>query len=131
MNVFSFGDSPELADALLAAVIRGEKTATCEPLRTFEQGEEAMPEVGRRDCVLDGAGRRRAIIETLKIEILPFEAVPLEYATNAGEGWSTVEEWRAAYRDEIERHGGFEPGMNMLCERFRLVEVLNTDRQDD
>ena len=38
---------------------------------------------------------------------------------------------RYTAKRRLERHGGFEPGMNMLCERFRLVEVLNTDRQDD
>ena len=53
---FSFGDSPELADRLLALVLAGKKTATCGALRDFGQDGEPMPEVGRRDVVLNGAG---------------------------------------------------------------------------
>jgi uncharacterized protein YhfF len=128
---FAFGDSPAMADELLALVIAGEKTATCAPLREFGPGKAAMPQAGRRDIVLDGRGRRRAVIETLKVEVLPFEEVPLEYAIHAGEGMATVEDWRQGYRRYIDRHGGFETGIEMVCERFRLIEVLDADEQDD
>src|SRR4051812_11942034 len=59
---FSFGDSPEMADELLALVLSGKKTATCGALAQFAPGGEAMPAVGRRDVVLDGHGRRVAVI---------------------------------------------------------------------
>ncbi|MDB5623019.1 MAG: hypothetical protein JWR39_1582, partial [Devosia sp.] len=51
---FRFGDSPELADELLALVLAGRKTAICGALRDFGPGKEPMPEVGRRDVVLNG-----------------------------------------------------------------------------
>ena len=47
---FSFGDTPELKDSLLALVLAGKKTATCGALRDYGQGGETMPaeEVARR-----------------------------------------------------------------------------------
>lgn len=131
MITFSFGHTPEMADILLAAVLRGDKTATCSALRDYADDSDSMPQVGRRDCVLDGKGRRRAIIETTKVEILAFEDVPVEYADNAGEGFIDIEDWQRGYRGELERHGGFEPGIQMVCERFHLVEVLENDGKTD
>ena len=131
MITFSFGHTPEMADMLLAAVIRGDKTATCSALRDYADDSESMPQVGRRDCVLDSKGQRRAIIETTKVEILRFEDVPVEYAAHAGEGFATIEDWRRGYRGELERYGGFETGIQMVCERFRLVEVLENSGKTD
>ena len=127
MHAFAFGDSPQMADELLLAVIRGNKTASCMSKRAAEAGSDPIPEPGRRDVVLDGAGKPRAIIETVKVEFHPFESVPEEYAVYAGEGLNGIEDWRDAYRAYLERNGGFEPGMEMMCERFRLVEVLTSD----
>ena len=58
---FSFGDSPEMADALLALAIAGIKIATCGALRDFGPGKEAMPVVGRHDVVLDGVAYRQRL----------------------------------------------------------------------
>ena len=67
---FAFGDSPELADELLALVLCGKKTATCGALRDIEAGEP-MPEVGRRDVVLDGRGKPACVIETIEVTQVP------------------------------------------------------------
>ncbi len=131
MHAFAFGDSPHMADELLAAVLSGAKTAACTSLRDFRSSGDPLPEVGRRDVVLDGAGKPAAIIETTSVEFLPFEEVPLEYAVHAGEGWETIDDWRQGYRAYLARNGGFEPGIEMLCERFRLVEALAIDTQED
>ena len=58
----SFGDTPALADELLALVLAGRKTATCSAARDGKQTE-----VGRRWVVRDGAGRPRVVIETTEI----------------------------------------------------------------
>jgi uncharacterized protein YhfF len=73
---FSFGDSPALADELLALVLAGAKTATCGAVRDYGPGKDAMPEVGRRDVVLDGGGRPAAVIETVSLEVRRFADVP-------------------------------------------------------
>ncbi|WP_406873082.1 ASCH domain-containing protein [Aminobacter sp. P9b] len=124
---FAFGDSPELADELLALVLSGKKTATCGALRDFG-GAEPVPEVGRRDVVLDGQGRRAAVIETISVEHKRFDEVDAAFAAAEGEGDLSYDYWREAHEAYFARNGGYAPDMILVCERFRLVEVL--DRND-
>lgn len=121
---FAFGDSPELADELLALVLSGRKTATCGALRDYG-GAEPAPVVGRRDVVLDGAGRRAAVIETVEVNHRRFDEVDAEFARDEGEGDLSYGYWREAHEAYFERNGGFSPDMILVCERFKLVEVLN------
>ena len=127
---FSFGDSPEMADELLALVLVGKKTATCGALTSFAPGGEAMPVVGRRDVVLDGRGRRAAVIETLEVEIRRFDEVDERFASDEGEGDGTLAWWRDAHRRYFERTGGFSPDLQLVCERFRLVEKLKVGDEE-
>ena len=124
---FSFGDSPELADELLALVLAGKKTATCGALRDFG-GDEPVPEVGRRDIVLDGRGEPAAVIETVSVELKRFDEVDAGFAAMEGEGDLSYDYWRTAHEAYFARNGGFSPDMILVCERFRLVEAL--DRKD-
>lgn len=126
---FSFGDSPEMADELLALVIAGTKTATCGALRDYGPGGEAMPVVGRRDVALDGGGRHAAVIETLEVNIKRFDEVDEAFAFNEGEGDRTLADWRESHKAFFERHGGFSPDMELVCERFKLVEVLDPGKE--
>ena len=124
---FAFGDSPELKDELLALVLAGRKTATCGALRDFGD-HEPVPEVGRRDVVLDGQGRRAAVIETVSVEFRRFDEVDAAFAAAEGEGDLSYDYWRQANEAYFARNGGFSPDMILVCERFRLVETL--DRND-
>ncbi|WP_367178619.1 ASCH domain-containing protein [Devosia sp.] len=124
---FSFGDSPELNEELLGLVLAGRKTATCGALRDYEEGKEAMPVVGRRDVVLNGAGEPAAVIETLSIDIMAFDRVAPSFTDLEGEG--PYAEWRRAHEDYFSRNGGFAPDMQVVCEKFRLVTVLPAGRE--
>ena len=75
LESFAFGDSPEMADRLLAFVLAGAKTATCWSVRDGQ-----ITEVGKRMVVKDGAGRPRAVIETVSLEQLPFSEVGWSFA---------------------------------------------------
>ncbi len=121
---FSFGDSPEMADELLALVIAGTKTATCGALRDFEADGEAMPEVGRLDIVLDGGGKPAAVIRTLEVNIRRFDQMDEQFAFDEGEGFRTLADWRQGHRAFFERNGGWSEDMELVCERFELVEVF-------
>jgi uncharacterized protein YhfF len=123
---FSFGDSPELADRLLALVLAGKKTATCGALRDFGPGREAMPEIGRRDIVLDGAGEPACVVETLSLETRRFDDIPSSFTDLEGEGDYAA--WRADHEAYFARNGGFSPDMEIVCETFRLVTVLPAGR---
>jgi uncharacterized protein YhfF len=121
---FAFGDNPALADKLLALVLSGAKTATCEALSSFGP-ENPLPEPGRRDVVLDGAGRPAAAIETTEVAVRRFRDVPEDFALAEGEGDYAA--WRDGHIGYFSRNGGFDPDMETVCERFRLVEVLPRD----
>jgi uncharacterized protein YhfF len=126
-QTFSFGDSPDMADKLLALVIAGTKTATCGALRDFPSDSPDKPIVGRRDVVLDGKGDRVAVIETLEVAIRRFDQVDEAFAHDEGEGFRTLEDWRKGHRQYFERNGGFSPDMELICERFKFVDVLLPD----
>ena len=118
---FKFGDSRDLCDRLTALVRTGAKTATCGALRDFDAGE-AMPTVGRRDTVLDWDGNPVLLIETTEVTIHRFRDVPEDFALAEGEG--NFEDWTRGHIDFFTRNGGFDPDMELVCERFRLVEML-------
>lgn len=120
---FTFGDSRALCDRLLALVRAGRKTATCGALRDFGAGGEALPEPGRRDIALDWDGRPALVIETVAVEIVRFCDVGPDFALAEGED-ASLEGWQAGHRAFFARNGGFDPGMDLVCERFRLVEDL-------
>lgn len=121
---FAFGDSPTLADELLALVLAGKKTATCAALRDYAEDNADKPVVGRRDVVLDGAGRPAAVIETVEVTYRRFDEVDDAFARDEGEGEATLEQWRRDHETYFRRNGGFAADMDLLCERFRLVEIL-------
>ncbi|MVA24002.1 ASCH domain-containing protein [Agrobacterium vitis] len=125
---FAFGDSPELADQLLGLVLAGKKTATCGALRDFGPKGEPIPVVGRRDVVLDGAGRAAAVIETVEVTIRRFDEVDAAFAHDEGEDDQTLEAWRVGHEVYFARNGGFTPDMELVCERFRLVDILKRDQ---
>jgi uncharacterized protein YhfF len=119
LESFSFGDSPEMADRLLAFVLGGSKRATC-----WSVADGQQTHLGKQMVVLDGAGKPRAVIETIELEQRRFCDVDLQFALDEGEGDEALEDWRRGHRDYFERNGGFDPEMMLWCERFRLVEVI-------
>ena len=120
---FKFGDSEKLCTELTELVRSGMKTATCGALRDFENGNEAMPTVGRVDIVLNWDGTPALAIKTKSVEIIQFKDVPEEFALLDGEDQS-LGEWQKGHKAYFERNGGFDPEMKLVCECFELVEVF-------
>ena len=124
-ETFTFGDSRALCDEILALVRAGRKTATCGALRDFGAGADAMPEVGRRDIALDWDGRPAVVIETREVTVRRFSDVDEAFARDEGET-ADLAGWQEAHRRYFERNGGWSPDMELVCERFRMVEDLGT-----
>ena len=116
---FSFGDSPALADELLALVLTGRKTATC---TTPDDPNLSRP--GERWVVVDGRGRPACVIETVEITMRRYNEVDAAFAYDEGEDDRSLDAWRRAHRNYFGRLGKFGETMMLVCERFRLVEVL-------
>jgi uncharacterized protein YhfF len=117
---FSFGDSPALADELLALVLSGRKTATC---TTPDDPNLSRP--GDQWVVLDGRGRPACVIETIEIAMRRYDEVDAPFAFDEGEDDRSLDAWRRAHRNYFTRLGKFGETMMLVCERFRLVEVLD------
>jgi len=132
---FGFAGTP-LRAALVAAILRGEKTATAGLLVDYERDDDELPAVGERFLLLDNDDHGVAVIETTEVRVLRIGECDLEFARNEGEGFESVADWRAAhdrfwrsYADEIREYLG-DPGWDVgddtefVAERFRLVETL-------
>ena len=117
---FSFGNTPELADDLLRLVIAGQKTATC---CAFDAASP-ISAVGDRQIVLDGAGRRTCVIEITEVTITLFDQVTANFAYLEGEGDRSLQHWRTVHEAYFRCEGKFMPDMPLLCETFRVVDVL-------
>jgi len=89
LEQFSFGDSPELADELAQLVLAGKKRATC-----WAVSDGPSTAVGKRMVMLDGAGRPRAIVETVELTQRRFDEVDEAFAFDEGEDDRTLASWR-------------------------------------
>lgn len=92
-----FGDSPELAEELLALVLAGTKTATCSCLWEWEAEGEPLPEPGIKTVVLDGAGKPACIIETTEVMVRRFDEVDAQFAHDEGEDDLSLTRWREGH----------------------------------
>ena len=128
-EVWTFGDSPELADELGALVIQGIKIATADLVWTVEYEVRSVPKVGDMSVVLDGAGDPLCIIQTTAVTIRPYNEVPPEFAYDEGEGDRSLAYWRQAHWSYFGRRCaemGIEPTLTMrvICEHFKVVFQL-------
>jgi uncharacterized protein YhfF len=102
----SIGSAPEHADEGAVLILNGTKTLTSSPFWDYPDGK--IPFVGALGVLLDGSQRPRGIVETTRVEIMPFAAITEEMAHAYGEGKRTVEWWRrvmgAFYRASAARH---------------------------
>jgi uncharacterized protein YhfF len=103
----SIGNAPEHADAGAALILNGTKTLTSSPFWDYPDGK--IPFEGALAVLLDGSQKPRGIVETTRVEIMPFGAITEEMASAYGEGERTVAWWRrvmgAFYQASAARHG--------------------------
>ncbi|MFI5668921.1 ASCH domain-containing protein [Streptomyces sp. NPDC051704] len=123
-----------LRDALVAAVLSGEKTSTTGLLTEYEVVGDPLPVVGERMAVMDSAERPVAVLEVTDVRVLPLAEVDLAHALDEGEGYASVAEWRAVHErywhgPQIREVLG-DPEFTVaddtmvVAERFRVVEIL-------
>lgn len=125
-----------LREQLVAAVLRGEKTATAGLLVDYEREGDSLPEPGQRYLLVDAEDRGVAVVEITDARVLRVGDCDLDFARDEGEGFATVAEWREAhdgfwrgYADEIRAYLG-DPDWDVtddtlfVAERFRVVELL-------
>jgi uncharacterized protein YhfF len=125
-EAFHFGDTEELADSLAKLVLSGVKRATAGSVWSLQAEGKRLPQPGDLSVVTDWAGSPLCIIETLAVDIVPFDEVTAEFAATEGEGDGSLAFWREAhtryFTRECARIGReFKQDMPVACERFRVV----------
>lgn len=120
-----------LRDLLVASILSGRKTTTTSLLVEYSVEADPLPVVGTRQAVIDSTGRPVGIIETVQVDLVPLDQVPLTHVIDEGEGHTTVAHWRAEH--ERYWHGQemrsflSDPSFRVrdetvvILERFRLV----------
>jgi uncharacterized protein YhfF len=94
---FGYDGDRGLGDRLLAAVLRGEKTATSSLAVEYLSGEP-LPRVGQRLALVDHDGRAHGVVQTMRVTIMPLHLVGDDVARDEGEGFARADEWR---RDHV------------------------------
>lgn len=126
LEAFHFDDNEADANALTALVLAGIKQATASLVWSLEHDGRAPPRPGDLSVVTYWDGTPACVIETLSVDVMPFEQVSAEFAAVEGEGDGSLDYWRwvhwAYFGRECARLGR-EPSQHMpvACERFRVV----------
>jgi uncharacterized protein YhfF len=125
-EAFSFGDYEELANRLAELVLAGTKRATAATVWSFEAAGKRIPQPGDLSVVTDWGGRPLCVIETTRVDVVPFDEVSAEFAAVEGEGDGSLAYWRrghtACFSRECARgERTFSESMLISCERFDVV----------
>ena len=130
LPIIEFAFPGPLRDRIVAAIEAGAKTATSSLLREYEVAGEPVPQVGFRGVLVDSTGRRRVVLETTAVELVRLGDVPLQHALDEGEGYASVDDWRAGHlrfwssaQMQEELGDGFtvDDSSVVVLERFEIV----------
>lgn len=125
-QAWAFGDSPVMAEELLALVLSGQKTGTSSAYQAYEDDDEPLPQVTDLSIILNGQGQPVCLIQTTSVEILPFNQVSEIQAFKEGEGDRTLAYWQTVHQEFWEREfqGStltFKPEMLIVYEEFKVI----------
>lgn len=123
---WSFGDSVELANELVALVLAGTKRATAGAVAEYETEAESLPQVGDFEIVTDGAMRPRAVLQFTDVRVGPLSSIDDQFAYDEGEGDRTRDYWLDAHTAFFQRvlptmGIDFDPEMATVFERFEVA----------
>jgi len=132
LPVIEFAFPGPLRDQLVAAILTGEKTTTTGLLADYEHANEALPDPGLRQVVIDSVGCPVGIIETTAVRVMRLADVDLGHAQGEGEGYASVAEWRAGHEQfwhsaEVRQDFG-DPAFTVnddtlvVAQEFRLIQ---------
>jgi uncharacterized protein YhfF len=123
---FYFCDNKKDADECAELVVKGIKRATATSLWWFEKNNEILPKIGAQHIVTDWSGNAKAVIETTKIEQVPYNKITSVFAEIEGEGDKSLDYWKRVHKDYYTRemkpfNEQFDENMIIVCEQFKTV----------
>jgi uncharacterized protein YhfF len=106
----------ELRRQLVAAVLRGEKTATA----GLPDPGESHGSAGDRELLLGFDDEPVGIVELTEVRVVPAGEIDVQFARDEGEGFECVEDWRVAHERFFQQ--AIRDDTEVVAVRFRLVE---------
>jgi uncharacterized protein YhfF len=118
-----------MRERLVAAVLRGDKTATSSLQAEWEADGEQLPEARARFTVVDSDDKPVALVELLRVDVIRLGDADLALARDEGEGFETVADWREAHErfwtEEVLPRLPNPPALTdntpIVVERFRVL----------
>ena len=125
-EAFHFDDNATSADELAAFVLAGTKRGGAALLWAFESERKPIPKPGDLSVVTLFSGKPVCVVETQRIQIVPFAEVDADFAATEGEGDGSLAYWQRAhiafFGRECQRLGReFSLSAPVVCERFAVV----------
>ena len=118
------------ADYLAELVLMGQKTATSSAFDLYAVGNEPLPKENELSVILDSKENAICIIETMKVEVIPFKEVSENHAYKEGEGDRTLAYWQKLHENlfskwlhEVGLH--FSQDSLVVLEEFRVVYPID------
>ncbi|MEO8846575.1 MAG: ASCH domain-containing protein [Kofleriaceae bacterium] len=129
IDVWSFGDGPEMAAQLAHLVMCGAKRVTMGWNAAAARSGTPVAYVGGVSVVTDGFGYPRIVLRTIDVPVMPFDAVTAADAAGEGEGDLSYADWRESheryFRAEAVRHDlVFDGTSELSVERFEVLHVV-------
>lgn len=123
LRTFEMGTPGEMRQRLNDLILAGHKRATAGLLaHDYEAESEELEHVGERLALLDNGQHKIAELEVTRVEVVPFKDVTWEFADAEGEGFRSVEDWRAGHRGYWTRAGhDIHDDTAVVCLWFRLL----------
>ena len=121
-----FGDSPELADELIAFVTDGPKRATAGLVAAYAADGDPLAADRSHWVACDGSGAPRVVLRTRELRVGPLSSVDAQFAWDEGEYDRSLESWldghRRFFQRECQRIGiRFSDDLEVVFERFSIV----------
>jgi uncharacterized protein YhfF len=123
---FSFGDSREVCERVLAETLAGRNRATASLRWSHGAG---LPKIGDVAVATDWTGQPRAVLVTRRVDVVPYRDVDEDFARTEGYTRDPLNEWREVHWAFFIRRCADlglapSPDMPVVCERFDLVYPL-------
>ena len=121
-----FDNNEKDANELVELVLKGQKRATASSLWVYEFDGESIPQEGDLSIVTDWNGIAKCIIQTKRVNVVPYKDVDEDFVKTEGEGDCSIEYWRHGheiyFKQECQRiNKTFTEDMPVICEEFEVV----------
>ena len=124
-EAFHFELTERWANELLRLVLAGQKRATSSSLTCYELEGERIPAPGDWSIVTDWAGEPHCVIETTRVDILPFREMTFGLCSLEGKD-DSLDSWRRSHIAFFTAEGkeagyAFTEDMPVIFEQFRVI----------